>query len=169
MYFCCFCHSLLFLKSKGFLGILDLRYISRSQFFFTHSILTRPSEEGLSVTDQLRGNNILIVFRGKNNTKRFWFVRSYVTMQPSPCHSRVFVILHSTTFHVGYNFFYLVILFCTRAYRYIAFPMSINRRLHYIFITWFKLSYQKSKRKFIKGLVSNLKEKYSSVLQFFFL
>ena len=48
--FLLFGHSWLFLKSKGFFGMLHLRYISRIQFFFIHSILTRPSEEG--VTDQ---------------------------------------------------------------------------------------------------------------------
>ena len=41
-------------------------------------------------------------FLGKNKTKLFWFVRS--TLLSSPRHFRVFVILHSTTFHAEYNF-----------------------------------------------------------------
>ena len=44
--FLLFWSQLVFLKSKGFLGILHLRYISRIQFFFSFR------KEGLSVTDQ---------------------------------------------------------------------------------------------------------------------
>ena len=144
MYFCCFGHSWLFLKSKGFLGILHLRYISRVQFFF-HSFNFNETVRGRIKCYWSRGNNILIVFPSfffffwKNKTKLFWFVRS--TLLCSPRHFRVFVILHSTTFHVEYNFWIENLLrFCTRAYRYIALLMSINNKLHYIFITWFKVS-----------------------------
>ena len=45
--FLLFWSQLVFLKSKGFLGILHLRYISCIQFFFFSFI-----QEGLSVTDQ---------------------------------------------------------------------------------------------------------------------
>ena len=75
-------------------------------FFFIHSILTRPSEEGLSVNDQegITSSSFFFhfFFLGKNKTKLFLICKVYGTMQPSPF--RVFVILHATTFHVEYNF-----------------------------------------------------------------
>ena len=108
VYFCCFGHRWLFLKSKVFLGILHLRYISRTQFFF-HSFNFNETIRRRFKCYWSRGNNILIVlnffhffFLGKNKTNLFWIVRS--TLLCAHRHFRVFVILHSTTFHIEYNF-----------------------------------------------------------------
>ena len=71
-------------------------------FFHSFNFDERPSEEGLSVIDQEGITSLKSFFLGKNKTKLSWFVRC--TLLCSPRHSRVFVILHSTTFRVEYNF-----------------------------------------------------------------
>ena len=159
MYFCCFGHSLLFLKSKGFLGILDLRYISLIHFFF-HSF---------NVNNTVRGRIkcywlivfLSFIFLGKNKTKFFWFVRS--TLLCSPRHFRVFVILHSTTIRVEYNFWientygYASVRIVIHSFPYVN---KSQVTLHPYYITWYNWTTRKSKWKCIKGVVSNLKENF---------
>ena len=78
-----------------------------SHSFFFHSFNFNETVRGRIKCYWSRGKNVLIVFLsffflGKNKTKLFWFARS--TLLCSPRRFRVFVILHSTTFHVEYNF-----------------------------------------------------------------
>ena len=120
----------------------------------------------------------------------FWFVRS--TLLCSPRHS-VFSSF-CTPPH-----FTLSIIFESRILTVLYAWVSLHskHKLHYLIITWFKLSYRgKSKRKYVKGVVSKFERKlryqgillnvsleckiylfifiadcsvkYSSVLQFFF-
>ena len=92
---------------KAKVSLICYIYATFLAFNFFHSFNFNETVRGRIKCYWSRGNNILIVFPSfiffwKNKTKLFWFVRS--TLLCSPRHFRVFVILHSTTFHVEYNF-----------------------------------------------------------------